>query len=321
MKDSYFTKRIRQDKQALETYTRAIEWDPVRLSRAMSSTGLPHEDVYLETPNQKLIDHLSTFILNAGTNFFFILGPNGFGKSSIKDFSLLVFKDINQYVSFSLDNIGPITTFQMLREIYLNMTGLEKAPRTRGELKDAIVNHLITTRSNEKLPITTIVWIDEGQKLTSEKLEALRMIADTRTLKGDFTCKFIIVGTEGLKTKIANWMTTHDEEGMAVMDRGSQFTYDLNPWDEQHIFNWWTLLTEYCSINQSTDMINPFQPVTAKIVHKLSEGKPRDIVQLSQLALLARADKYLTDPKNGWTVRPDDIMDALGIKQTAEKKK
>jgi len=158
--------------------------------------------------------------------------------------------------------------------------------------------------------ITTIVWIDEAEKLNSEKLSLLRAMADIKTFDGLKVCKIILTGTPILQKKVDQFLETNPEDAQAYDDRSAFFTFELSKWTKIHIFEWWDLLADFSSSGEGG--INPFTKDAADEVLNFSEGKPRSITQLTQMILIDKASRVSKNNKEtDITITKSDVLLAL----------
>lgn len=274
------------DPAAIIKYCTALRWDPDRLMSSLSSIGLSHKETYLERPNEVLISVLAEFLTVTGSSIFVATGANGEGKSGLKEFCMRVFIDDYRFLSFSIDNPGPYTAIQLLKTIAMNLSDAP-VPRSKEKLMAEIERELIEYRKRGK---TILIWIDEGQKLDIHKIALLRALADIKTPDGLLTCKVMILGTPDLNKHIENWLASEPEEAGAFDDRTACYKVSLRPWTKEDVVLWWGLLTQF--IGTGKRPICPFTHGLADLIATMSEGKPRSIVQLTQIALNYQAREH-----------------------------
>lgn len=308
MRDFHIKKQVKADPIALDRWCKANGWVTERLTSTLFSVGLSNDEVYLETPNLKLLDNIAEFMTITGSALFVIYGPNGMGKSALKEFFLRVFGNEPQFNMSSIDNPGPLQKVQFLRSIYQNLVSDDtKIPRNTDQVLKALETRLLEIKQEGK---TTIIWIDEGQKLDIQKLGLLQLLADLKNPAGDLICKIIVVGTPDLKNKLIEWTEEHPEITKAFDNRSELYAWELEKWNTQHIYNWWTLLSEYCA-KDDQNIVNPFDKVGTKIIETISEGKPRAIVQLTQIVINAKARACYKDKKESILISEYDIAKEL----------
>jgi type II secretory pathway predicted ATPase ExeA len=302
MRESVFKKRLKADPEAISLYCSKLGWDTERLAKALYATGLSDKATYLETPNGTMIEILAEFLTVTGSNLFLVIADNGMGKSALKEFGLRTLADDSRFVSFSIDNPGPFSVFQIMKLIYTGVTDT-KAPGTKELVMAALENALIELR---RKGITTLIWVDEGQKLNIDKIALLRSIADIKSPEGLLVCKIMVVGTPDMKDHIETWLKSHPEEAGAFDDRVGLFTLKLNPWKSEHVTEWLNLIHEYVQNNGSS--INPFTQDLALTVAEMSEGKPRNVVQLTQMAINLKARDVAKYPQSASLDIPGSLL-------------
>jgi type II secretory pathway predicted ATPase ExeA len=299
---------------AVQSYCTALKWDCGRLTTALYAMGLSHKETYLEIPNENLIELLAEFLTITGSSLFVIYGENGLGKSALKEFALRVFADDGRFTSFSIDNPGPFTNLQILRTIYTNLTDA-KAPNRGDLLMAALEAELITIR---RKGVTTLIWIDEGQKLNIEKIGLLRTLGDMKTPEGDLVCKVLIVGTMSLKEHLQTWITEFPEEAGAFDDRSGFYTMQLKHWTSEHIMAWWRLLFNYVAYDHTSTF--PFTDELAELIFKISDGKPRSIVQLTQMAINHKAEESRSGrDRHQLMLSKEDVTDGIRVRIEGSK--
>lgn len=298
---------------AIERYCANLKWDAKKLRTALYSVGLSNENIYLENPNDSIISVMAEFLTFSGNSIFVVYAENGMGKTALKEFTMRTFSNDNRFSSFSIDHPGPLTEFTLAAFILHNITNTKKHPNSTALTLEKIEEHLIATR---RAGVITLIWIDEGQKLKPGQIEILRSISDIKTPEGDLTCKILIAGTLDLKEKVEEWIKSasisdvKSDEAKAFDDRCGFSTMHLKRWSEEHIFEWWQLLSEVTNKGNG-NVKNPFTHQTAKTVLTASEGKPRSIVQLTQMAINTRAKICFDDPTAPLTVVPSDVEAAI----------
>lgn len=179
----------------------------------------------------------------------------------------------------------------------------KKAPGTKDRVFEGLETALIELRSRG---FVTHIWVDEGQKLSLEQLEYLRSISDLKTPDGHMVCKVLILGTSNLKNHIETWLQTNPEEAGAIDDRVGLFTVDLKPWSVQTVQAWLNQL--HTVVRTTPSAKNPFTTDLAEVITSISEGKPRNVVQLTDVAITAAA---LQPRKNGLLITGTMLMNAI----------
>ena len=306
-------KKAQEIPQSIEKYCTALGWDTKVLKSGLYSVGLSDENLYLEDPNNSVLSVIAEFLTFSGSSIFVVYAENGMGKTALKEFTMRTFADDGRFSSFSIDHPGPLTEFALSALILHNLTDTKKHPTSTALVLEAIESHLITAR---EAGVTTLLWVDEGQKLKPGQLEILRSLADIKTPEGDLTCKILIAGTLDLKERVDAWVRgpaiddTKADEARAFDDRCGFTTMHLKRWSKEHILAWWQLLADGANIKKEP-ATNPFDASTASTILDASEGKPRSIVQLTQMAIATRAKICFDDPRASWKITPDDVESAI----------
>lgn len=292
--------------KALKSYCKALNWNPDRLRIALTDEGIADEALYLDVPNIKIIDLLTRFLSLSESSIFVIHAPVGMGKSSTKDFTIKTLNDEGGFYVAVVNN-PRMTGLQILKQVLRDITSSDKAPRTMDLVWNKLESNLVKLREGG---ITTIVWIDEAEKLNSEKISLLRAMADIKTFDGLKVCKIILTGTPVLQTKVSQFLETNPEDAQAYDDRSAFFTFELSKWTNNHIFEWWDLLAEFSSNGEGG--VNPFTKEAAEEVLNFSEGKPRSITQLSQMILIDKASRVFKNKKEiDFEITKSDVLLAL----------
>lgn len=295
---------LKEYPEALEKYCKDLKWDTSRLRISLTDEGIADETLYLDEPNIHIIDILTRFLSLSESSIFVIHAPVGMGKSSTKDFTLRTLEESGDYYIAAVNN-PRLTPLQILKQILRDITAEEKVPQAMDRVWNELKKHLIELRESG---ISTIVWIDEAEKLNSKKLSILRALADVKTFDGEKVCKIILTGTPTLQKKVDAFLVSNPEDAEAYDDRSAFFTFELSKWDEHHIYEWWSLLSSFCST--SDDVSNPFTKEAAKEVMNFSEGKPRTITQLTQMILFDKATRYYKH-ETEIQITDDDVLSGL----------
>ncbi|ADI75185.1 hypothetical protein Metev_2378 (plasmid) [Methanohalobium evestigatum Z-7303] len=289
---------------ALQEYCKQINWDPEKVRIALTDEGIADEMLYLDEPNVQIVDVLTRFLSLSESSIFVIHAPVGMGKSSIRDFTLKTLNESDDYYITVINN-PRLTPLQILKQILRDITAEEKTPRTMDLVWNKAKNILSELKETG---ISTIIWIDEAEKLDNKKLSLLRALADVKTFDGEKVCKIVLTGTPTLKKKVENFLEANPEDAEAFDDRSGFYTYELSKWSSNHILEWWELLCEYCSTDDNA--INPFTKGAADEVIEFSDGKPRTITQITQMVLFDTAARYFNEETDIW-ISQDDVLNAL----------
>ncbi len=298
---SRFLRLMQQYPQAIRKYCDALRWDYEKFKVSISDEGISNPDLYLEDPNVAIIDKLSQFLEPTNQSSVFIIWDDvGMGKSSIRDFVAKSLDEMGDYHVVLI--IDPrLTSFQLLKEI-ARQVGVEEKVKDRGELKNFLTAKLEDLADKG---IQIIVWVDEAEKVDEEIISELRALSDVRSEHGLKVSKIVLSGTPRLMQKIDEFIEHEPEDALAFDDRASLNTFRLNRWSSKDIHNYWKLLSQFCGET------NPFTLEAAETVHRVSEGKPRTISQITKLAINQKAMKSSVSDTNTLEIDSGDILSAL----------
>jgi type II secretory pathway predicted ATPase ExeA len=288
--------------KAVEEYCKELDWDYERFKTAISDEGISNTELYLEDPNEGIVEKLSLFLEPTNQSAVFIIWDNvGMGKSSIRDFVARSLSEIPNY--FTLQITDPrLTSFQMLRVISEELD-IKDLPLNRMIVKKHLKNRLFELA---KKGLITVIWVDEAEKITKDILSELRALSDVKTDDGLKCCKLILSGTPSLMQKIERYIEADPEDAAAFDDRASLNTFRLNMWSEEDIYNYWKLVSSYCG------GANPFERDCIDTVLEISEGKPRTIAQITKLAIHKKAIQNFFEVNiEGPKITKRDILEAL----------
>ncbi len=297
-----FSRLMAAYSKAVEEYCRELEWDYDKFKTAISDEGISNTELYLEDPNEGIVEKLSLFLEPTNQSAVFIIWDDvGMGKSSIRDFVARSLRDIPNYFTLQI-NDPRLTSFQILRVISEELD-LKDLPMNRMIVKKHLRNRLIEL-ANQGL--ITVVWVDEAEKITKDILSELRALSDVKTEDGLKCCKLILSGTPSLMAKIERYIAADPEDAAAFDDRASLNTFRLNRWGTRDLYNYWKLVSDYCG------GANPFEEDCASVVLEISEGKPRTIAQISKLAIHKKAIQNFFEVNiEGSKITKRDILAAL----------
>jgi type II secretory pathway predicted ATPase ExeA len=292
---------MQQYPEAIRRYCEVLKWDYEKFKVSISDEGISHPDLYLEDPNVGIIDKLSQFLEPTNQASVFIIWDDvGMGKSSIRDFVAKSLEEIGNYHAVLITDPRR-TPFQILKEI-ARQIGIENSPRDRSTLKN-----MLTARLSELIEkdIHTVVWLDEAEKVDKDIISELRALSDVRSEHGMKVAKIILSGTPRLMQKIDEYIEHEPEDALAFDDRASLNTFRLNKWSSSDIYNYWKLVSKFCGET------NPFTIDAAETVHRVSEGKPRTIAQITKLVINLKAMQHSVGRNSDPEISSEDVLAAL----------
>jgi type II secretory pathway predicted ATPase ExeA len=289
MQEKGFAKFMGLYPKAIQNYCDTLEWDYDKFKTSISDEGISHPDLYIEDPNEGIIDKLSQFLEPTNQSSVFIIWDDvGMGKSSIRDF---VSQSLNEFDNYHVVILTDprLSSLQILRIIAREIGAEASLWNDRGSVKEALWSRLEDITESG---LNLIIWVDEAEKINREIISELRALSDLKTIAGTKMCKLILSGTPSLMKKIEKYIKTDPEDAAAFDDRASLNTFSLHKWTEDDIYNYWKLISDYCGKK------NPFTKDAARTVFRISGGKPRTIAQVTKLAFYAKAVEHLKEEWN-----------------------
>jgi len=295
-KKTVLQRTMEQQEWDIHHFCKELGWDPERLRIALTDNSVPDLPFYLEEPYVSLIKMVGDFIGHAENSLFVIYAPHGYGKTSLRNYTIQSIKEFTKrYFFIRVDDPGLMSHVQLART-FLKGIGIEQAPRNMDDIKAVLVQELSKARDQG---VSTIIWIDEGQKLTADMISLIRILSDIQTQNGLKICKFIITGTPQLKARLDKYEVSHPEEITAFRERLAINVDELKPWTAENIETWWQQVAQGLGGSQS-----PFEETgAAEVMHRITEGVPRSIVQLTRYVIV-----YKAQISTGTTITGEDIQ-------------
>jgi type II secretory pathway predicted ATPase ExeA len=288
--------------KAIYNYCQELGWDYDRFRTSISDEGISHPDLYLEDPNVGIIDKLSQFLEPTSQSSVFIIWDDvGMGKSSIRDFVTRSLRDMASYYSIQITD-PRLTSLQILRFIAKQVGAESTSWNDRGKVKEVLWAKLSELTNLGK---NVIIWVDEAEKIDREIISELRALSDLKTESGQKACKLILSGTPRLMQKIEHYIQADPEDATAFDDRASLNSFRLHRWRAEDIYNYWTLLSDYCG------RVNPFTEEASETLYQISEGKPRTIAQVTKLVINLKGMELMHSDTGDLVITPDHIVKAL----------
>ena len=210
-----------------------------------------------------------------------ILGDVGTGKTTLSRALLQAFKDENNFIFHMLLDPSHGSEFQFLLTL-VKMFDIAPNFRSTLDFKEAIEKYLFQKGVDENK--TIILLIDEGQKLTLENLEVLRMLLNFETNEYKLLQLVIMAQVELIPRvrRIRNFM-----------DRVS-LKYTINPLDETDTKEMIEFRLEQAGYHNEWSL---FTDEAIKLVYQATQGYPRRISMLCHDALEAAVmrDRSIVD--------------------------
>ncbi|TRZ94595.1 transposase [bacterium] len=198
-----------------------------------------------------------------------ILGDVGIGKTTLSRTLLKAFKDENDFVFHLILDPSYKSEFQFLLSL-VKMFNIEPEFKSTLDFKEAIERYLFQKGVEEDKKI--ILLIDEGQKISPENLEVLRMLLNYETNQYKLIQLVIMAQVEFLPRvkRIRNFM-----------DRIA-LKYTINPLDEKETKDMIEFRLKQAGSAQYNGL---FSEEAIKIIYQYTQGYPRRISMLCHDAL------------------------------------
>jgi general secretion pathway protein A len=238
------------------------------LEKEPFSTSPDPEFFYRSISHDTALKRLEISIrLRRGLNI--ILGDVGAGKTTLMRTLLQAFKDEEDFIFHMILDPSYKSEFQFLQSL-VRIFNISPDFRSTIDFKDALERYLFRVGVEENK--TVILLIDEGQKITQENLEVLRMLLNFETSQYKLLQLVIMAQIELLPRikRVRNFM-----------DRIA-LKYMINPLDETETKQLIEFRLRQAGFN-ITDTL--FTDEAIKLIHQFSLGYPRRILLLCHDAL------------------------------------
>jgi general secretion pathway protein A len=198
-----------------------------------------------------------------------ILGDVGTGKTTLSRTLLQIFKDEDNFIFHLILDSGYKSEFQFLSGL-VRMFGITPAFKSTLDFKEALQKFLFQKGVEENK--TIVLLIDEGQKITPENLEVLRMLLNYETNEYKLLQLIIMAQVEflGRIKRIRNFM-----------DRIA-LKYTINPLDETETRQMIQFRLKQAGYNKEVGL---FTEEAIKAIYQYTQGYPRKIAMLCHDAL------------------------------------
>lgn len=238
------------------------------LEKEPFSTSPDPEFFYRSTSHDTALKRLEIAIrLRRGLSL--ILGDIGTGKTTLSRALLQTFKDEKDFIFHMILDPSYKSEFQFLLSL-VKMFDIIPAFKSTLDFKEALEKYLFQKGVDENK--TIILLIDEGQKITPENLEVLRMLLNYETNEYKLLQLVIMAQVELLPRikRIRNFM-----------DRIA-LKYTINPLDEMETKEMIEFRLKQAGYNRQNSL---FTDEAIKLIYQQTQGYPRRIAMLCHDAL------------------------------------
>lgn len=238
------------------------------LEKEPFSTSPDPEFFYHSTSHNTALKRLEIAIrLRRGLSL--ILGDVGTGKTTLSRALLKTFQDENDFIFQMILDPAFKSEFQFLLTL-VKMFDIVPAFKSTLDFKEALEKYLFQKGVEENK--TIVLLIDEGQKITPENLEVLRMLLNYETNEYKLLQLVIMAQVELLPRikRIRNFM-----------DRVA-LKYTINPFDEIETKEMIEFRLKQAGYNGEHSL---FTDEAVRLIYQQTQGYPRKIAMLCHDAL------------------------------------
>ena len=243
-------------------------YESLNLNKEPFSTSPDPEFFFHSLSHDTALKRLEISIrLRRGLNI--ILGDVGTGKTTLMRTLLQAFKDEDNFVFHMMLDPSYKSEFQFLLSL-VRMFNIAPAFRSTLDFKEALERYLFQKGVEENK--TIVLLIDEGQKITPENLEVLRMLLNYETSEYKLLQLVIMAQTELLPRikRIRNFM-----------DRVA-LKYTINPLDQSDTRQMIEFRLKKAGLAPERSL---FTEEALNLIHQATQGYPRKISMLCHDAL------------------------------------
>lgn len=238
------------------------------LEREPFSTSPDPEFFYRSTSHDTALKRLEIAIrLRRGLSL--VLGDVGTGKTTLLRTLLQIFKDESDFIFHMILDPSYKSEFQFLLSL-VKMFDIMPSFKSTLDFKEALEKYLFQKGVDENK--TIVLLIDEGQKITLENLEVLRLLLNYETNEYKLL-QLVIMAQVELLPRIKRLRN--------FMDRIS-LKYTINPFDETETEEMIEFRLKQAGYNNQNNL---FTKEAIKLIYQHTQGYPRRIAILCHDAL------------------------------------
>ncbi|MBN1913617.1 MAG: AAA family ATPase [Candidatus Omnitrophica bacterium] len=238
------------------------------LEKEPFSTSPDPEFFYRSASHDTALKRLEISVrLRRGLNL--ILGDVGTGKTTLSRALLQIFKDESDFIFHMILDPHYKSEYQFLLSL-VRMFGITPAFKSTLDFKEALQKYLFQKSIDENK--TIILLIDEGQKMTPENLEVLRMLLNYETNEFKLL-QLVIMAQVELMPRIKRIRNFIDRIALK---------YTINPLDEAETKEMIGFRLRQAGLNNPHSLFND---EAVQLVYQYTQGYPRKIAMLCHDAL------------------------------------
>ena len=250
------------------------------LKREPFSTSPDPEFFYHSVSHDTALKRLEISLrLRRGLNL--ILGDVGTGKTTLSRTLLQIFKDESDFIFHLVLDPNYKSEFQFLQSL-VRMFNIVAPFKSTLDFKEALEKYLFQKGVEENK--TIIILIDEGQKMTPENLEVLRMLLNYETNEFKLL-QLVIMAQVELLPRIKRIRNFVDRIALK---------YNINPLDENETKAMIEFRLKKAGYNNQNNL---FTDEAIQLIYQHTQGYPRRISLLSHDALetIVMQDQSIVD--------------------------